>query len=381
MTRRKRACDEPCRRVFNKKKTDSVLTRHKIAPSEMTDHFHYPDPNEFRAIVEKFNFPDPSRWRHPLAVIHKRGGVTHRLTIKGLEFPGRCFHCKRNNKSASFCFFGQGARDGRAVDDLPSSMVRKLEKIAMCVRLREEDEDDGTTTTNAAGDSTLVFPHESEYEDMNSTVALERVSHQHGFPPVVALLCQPAPWRFREFFPASLFDDFLRRRVVLDIGEDDTAAASATSAPVGRVTAGGAVWRESDDNLTERRRVLAEVSALADDDARREGVAGLMRQAYLVFTRFDCAEDCSTPSRACAACRVVRGRAKKYYLDEVRRTVAEHVGGFFDRREGPFAKCPARVPNACWDDDACQVDRLVVRADAKTNKTNKTNKTSRKRRR
>ncbi|MBE36366.1 MAG: hypothetical protein CMI16_12560 [Opitutaceae bacterium] len=334
------------------------------------DYFHYPDPKEFRAIVEKFNFPDPSRWRHPLAVIHKRDGVTHRLTIKGLEFPGRCFHCKRNNKSASFCFFGQGARDGRAVDDLPVSMVRKLEKIAMCVRLRDDDVDEGATTTTRDDDSPLVFPHESEYEDMSSTVALERVSQQHGFPPVIALLCQPAPSRFREFFPASLFDDFLGNRVVFELAESERATS-----PVVIAGAIETAWRESDESLAERRRVLAEVSGL-DDDARRVGVAGLMKQSYLVFTRFDCADNCSTPSRACATCRRVRARAKKYYLDEVRRVVVEHVGGLFDRREGPFAKCPARLSNACWDDDACQVDRLVVRADAKP-KPKTTNKRKR----
>lgn len=311
------------------------------------DLFHYPDSREFGAVVERFGFPDPSRWRHQFAVIHKRGGVTYRLTVKGLEFPGRCFHCKRNNKSASFCFFGQGARDGRAVGDLPKHMVTKLENIAMCVKLREDENDDEDASTD---DSLLVFPHESEYEDMKSTVALDRVSQQHGFPPIVNLLCQPSPWRFREFFPASLFDEFLHTRVEFMLDNERGAAVDP--------------WHESDESLEERRGVLTEVSRL-DDEARRDGVAKLMNRTYLVFTSFDCTEDCQTPSPECASCRVVRGRAKKYYLDEVRRMLTGHFGKKFDRREGPFEKCPRYMPNACWDDDACQVDRLTVRADAK----------------
>ena len=324
------------------------------------DLFHYPDSREFGTIVERFGFPNPSRWRHQLAVIHKRGDVTYRLTMKGLEFPGRCFHCKRNNKSASFCFFGQGARDGRNVDDLPRHMVTKLEKIGMCVKLREEDNDDESTPAakSEVDDSPFVFPHESEYEDMKSVVALERVSQQHGFPPIIVLLCQPVPWRFREFFPASLFDDFLNARVEFQTENE------------GRGTATTGAWRESNESLEERRRVLAEVSEL-DDDARRDGVAKLMNQTYLVFTRFDCAEDCQTPSRECASCRRVRGRAKKYYLDEVRSVVARHVGKLFDKREGPFAKCPGRLPSACYDDETCQIDRLVVCANAKAKKGSK----------
>lgn len=296
------------------------------------DYFHYPKPTEFRAVVERFGFPDPSRWRHQFATIHKSNGVTYRLTVKGIEFPGRCFHCKRNNKSASFCFFGQGARDGRDANDLPRHMVSKLEKIAVCVRLRDADAEDGET---------FVFPHESEYQDMKSRVALDRVSEQHGFPPVVALLCQPSPWRFREFFPASLFDDFVRARV-------EWTGANA--------------WREPDESLEERRRVHAEVTALEDDDERRKGVANLMRQTYLVFRGFDCSEECRTPSRECAACRRVRGRAKKYYLDEVGRIVSKHVGDAFERREGAFSGCPRGMSIACHEDDACQVDRLVVGA-------------------
>lgn len=309
----------------------------------MVDYFHYPKPTEFRAVVERFGFPDPSRWRHQFATIHKSGGVTYRLTVKGIEFPGRCFHCKRNNKSASFCFFGQGARDGRNGNDLPRDMVSKLEKIAACVRLRDgvADADAGRVDAEDGSTRGFVFPHESEYQDMKSRVALDRVSEQHGFPPIVALLCQPSPWRFREFFPASLFDDFIRARVEW----------TGTNA-----------WREPDESLDERRRVHAEVSSLEDDDERRKAVADLMRQTYLVFRGFDCSEECRTPSRECAACRRVRGRAKKYYLDEIGKIVSKHVGDAFERRDGAFSGCPRGMSIACHEDDACQVDRLVVGA-------------------
>ena len=172
-------------------------------------------------------------------------------------------------------------------------MVRKLEKIAMCVRLREEDENDGSTTTTTESDaSTFVFPHESEYEDMNSAVALERVSQQHGFPPVVALLCQPAPWRFREFFPASLFDDFLRRRVVLDLGggndsdNNDNSGAAVVPSPVTSLDAPRRrPLGESPTRVSPNVDACSPRSRRSPTTTRRQGVAGLIGQAYLVFTR------------------------------------------------------------------------------------------------
>ncbi len=310
-----------------------------------TDFFHYPEANSCAGIRSRVDLPDPSLWRHSFAVIYKTRGQTMRLVAKGLEFPGRCFHCKHNNKPMCFCFLGQGARDGRNAADLPPQVVSKLNKITMICEVRASE---GRAFASDLGDSkAFVFPHDSEYEDSKSVVSLQRVSTEHGFPPLVALLCQPRPWKFRDYFPSTLFDEFLTKRVRLVYGATKHSRKSV------RVE-----WTEPAEEHEERLRLFSELPT--DDLERRRAVADLMYRTYLVFKYLACDERCVVPSKDCAGCKRVRGVAKKHYLSEVTRIVFEHVGGMFEARKGPFAKCPVDLRQRCYEDEACQVYKLAV---------------------
>jgi hypothetical protein len=84
----------------------------------------------------------------------------------------------------------------------------------------------------------------------------------------------------------------------------------------------------------------------------------LMDDMYRVFHRANCIVGCVPRSPTCAKCAKVRTRLKIYYMDKVIETVFGHVGAMFDARNGPFRECPTEVLPDCYQDDACQVDRL-----------------------
>ena len=304
---------------------------------EEKDYFHYPKATDNAWIVANDIMPmtTPDKWLHPFSAIHWSGGMLLRLTIIGLEWPGRCFDCKLNNKSSVFCFFGQNTKDGSYGTPLTQELQLRLRRIRCFAAdtafekafysehrlagMQEGAIDDAFDSVPFAVkkkypvDPLRIFPDQDVIIEVKS---VNRASRQHYIPPIRNLLCQKP---FSEYFDETTFFEFLKTRQTLTVGTGSFART----------------WHEPKEQVDEREGAMASMRLKA---TRRERVGMVMTVITTLYKQWTTGSKCTAGCRLykCGTCSFIRSHFRKEYKDQVRKVVHDRIANMFETRTGPF---------------------------------------------
>jgi hypothetical protein len=298
----------------------------------------------------------PDLWLHPFSAMHWSNGNLLRLTILGAEWPGRCFDCKMNNKSACFCFFGQHTKDGCYDKPLTPELTSRLHRIRSHMAMQssyktfcEEQKVLGVTDEEEILDAwdlvdletklkgevlpLTIFPDQDVIIDIKS---VHRASVQHYIPPVKNLLCQS---KWSQYFSHETFSEFLTKRQEFVVGAKSRQFS----------------WKEPLDQVDDRRQALAVMRTLPTDREKALRVSSILNTLYRQWVGNSiCSETCRI--HCCPKCKLVRRLFRKEYKDQVRTVVHKRFAQMFESREGPFSKFRSENFNgSVYEDKSCRV--------------------------
>ena len=316
-------------------------------PKSATDFFVYSQPDGYGALVDAVDgLPTPDKWRRELSSMYTApctGGYTYRLYVRGALFPGRCFICKRNNKSLSHCIIGQGAKSGNGV---ATETTLKLRKFVYKAEQMVAENGIGNTTTA----DVFVFPHETDIADPKK---IHRVSQQHSFPAIDPLLRQEP---FASYFSPETFKPLFQNPIVVS---SKTRAARRL----------GRSWTEPEKKFRAREKKFIMALANPDDRVRRGQAASAISECYLSLVNMHCGETCEKISEKrkgvvlikteCEECRHVQRALKKHFIDTMTKTVNGVINKLFVQRAGPFVGCPLLLVGDRHVDADCRVERII----------------------
>jgi hypothetical protein len=303
------------------------------------DYFHYPTDS---GLADSFGLPNAKSWRHNLSGLCKlNDGSVYRLTIKGAQFPGRCFHCKKNNKSLVFCFIGQEA-SGACFEHMSPALQNRINDIKVI------QEHWSKTNVSQKEETTFDFPNPEEIEEPRN---LSRVSEHHYFPPIINLLCQKP---YKKYFSPELFDSLLSKRITATYSLKNKERVGSLSHSKS--------WTECQGSFDTRKEEIRERNAMTTDREKRKRTDTLLSKLYGTMHWAACSQTCSVPSKKCPSCISVRKVLKKQYLAAITDVVFKRIVVLFNAREGPFARFTTEeFASKHYEDNLCEVFNITIR--------------------
>jgi hypothetical protein len=312
-----------------------------IEDKKEKDYFSYPHSTDYLALVNNKILPmaTADKWRHEFAAIIEFNNITIRVVLKECLFPGRCFDCKLNLKSACFCFWGQNTRD----EILTTAFVGRVSAWREFLMAMGSD----------------IKKHQDVFPDMDVMFppkSLNRIPQHHMIPPVAPLLLQKP---FSDVVPVDVFNNFIKIRQSF-VKFDQTKKRQK------KFTAGRASfnWSEPWENVKVRLQIkslMEDTSGEFSDHEKRLALVECMEKLRTEWSVAVCDASCRKPSGLCKDCLHIRQVLKKNYKEGVRLSCTQFIKKSLFEKKAPFEKVPPIGGSfSNYEDDMCRVTRVMV---------------------
>lgn len=321
---------------------------------EEKDYFSYLHARDYSVLVNNKILPlaTADLWRHEFSAICRVNDLVFRVSLKKCLFPGRCFDCKLNLKSACFCFWGQNTKDCESQDELPVAFVERITAWRdYIVNIKRQDL---SVPREVFPDMDVMFPPKS----------LRRIPEQHMIPPLAPLILQKP---FRDVVPVTTFNSFIMTRQVYT---DCVARKKRRKYGDPVSSAESFEWKESGHLFQRGGKRLQTVMCLNSDSAligemeKREALVEMLENMRADWSNALCKSDCDVLS-GCPRCTKIRQYLKKRYKEGIRQACTHLITSLLLQKKFPFGKAPAVNSSLyAYEDDDCRVTRVLVEDDS-----------------